>query len=93
MDTKKQGFFSALREEVARGLSPARVRRRSASNAVEVAAVLRVAGGAGEALAPLIEGPDPEAAPGVGADARREGWGQWVRGKLLASREKRVAKM
>jgi len=88
MDTKKQGFFSALREEVARGLSPARARRRSASNAAEVAAALRVAGGAGEALAPLMEGPDPEAAPGAGGGARREGWGQWVRGKLLASREK-----
>ena len=84
MDTKKQGFFSALREEVARGLSPARARRRSASNAAEVAAALRVAGGAGEALAPLMEGPDPEAAPGAGA--RREGWGQWVRGQLQLAR-------
>ena len=71
MDTKKQGFFSALREEVARGLSPARARRRSASNAAEVAAALRVAGGAGEALAPLMEGPDPEAVPGAGGGARR----------------------
>jgi hypothetical protein len=87
MDTKKQGFFSALREEVARGLSPARARRRSASNAAEVAAALRVAGGAGEALAPLMEGPDPEAAPGAGAGgARREGWGQWVRGQLQLAR-------
>ena len=84
MDTKKQGFFSALREEVACGLSPARARRRSASNAAEVAAALRVAGGAGEALAPLMEGPDPEAAPGAGA--RREGWGQWVRGQLQLAR-------
>ena len=86
MDTKKQGFFSALREEVARGLSPARARRRSASNAAEVAAALRVAGGAGEALAPLMEGPDPEAAPGDGGGARREGWGQWVRGQLQLAR-------
>ncbi|CAL4905607.1 unnamed protein product [Urochloa decumbens] len=88
MDTKKQGFFSALREEVARGLSPARARarRRSASNAAEVAAALRVAGGAGEALAPLMEGPDPEAPPGVAGGARREGWGQWVRGQLQLAR-------
>ena len=91
MDTKKQGFFSALREEVARGLSPGRARRRSASNAAEVAAALRRlgGGGAGEALAPLMEGPDPEACPGAncgGAGARREGWGQWVRGQLQLAR-------
>ncbi|KAJ1266024.1 hypothetical protein BS78_08G119200 [Paspalum vaginatum] len=84
MDAKKQGFFSALREEVARGLSPARARRRSAA---EVAAALRL-GGAGEALAPLMEGPDPEAGPGAGGGggARREGWGQWVRGQLQLAR-------
>ena len=89
MDTKKQGFFSALREEVARGLSPGRARRRSASNAAEVAAALRRLGGAGEALAPLMEGPDPEACPGAncgGAGARRDGWGQWVRGQLQLAR-------
>uniref|UniRef100_A0A804LR26 Lipase-like protein n=1 Tax=Zea mays TaxID=4577 RepID=A0A804LR26_MAIZE len=63
MDAKRQGFFSALREEVARGLSPGRARRRSASNAAEVAAALRRLGGGGEALAPLMEGPDPEAGP------------------------------
>ncbi|EEE53499.1 hypothetical protein OsJ_36659 [Oryza sativa Japonica Group] len=48
---KKQGFFSALREEVARGLSPARARRRSqAAAAAEVAAALRA--------------PDPESGDG-----------------------------
>ncbi|RLN28019.1 hypothetical protein C2845_PM05G03500 [Panicum miliaceum] len=45
-----------------------------------------MAGGAGEALAPLMEGPDPEAAPGAGGGARREGWGQWVRGQLQLAR-------
>lgn len=87
---KKQGFFSALREEVARGLSPARARRRSASNAAEVAAALR---GCGEALAPLMEGPDPDGGAGggggageYGARARREGWGSWVRGQLQLAR-------
>jgi hypothetical protein len=71
---KRQGFFSALREEVARGLSPARARRRS-----EAAAALR---GCGEALAPLMEGPDPDG----GVRARREGWGRWVRGQLHLAR-------
>ncbi|TVU49442.1 hypothetical protein EJB05_00755, partial [Eragrostis curvula] len=84
---KKQGFFSALREEVARGLSPARARRRSASNAAEVAAALR---GCGEALAPLMEGPDPDGGGGGGEygarGVRREGWGQWVRGQLQLAR-------
>jgi hypothetical protein len=74
MDNKRQGFFSALREEVARGLSPARARRRS-----EAAAALR---GCGEALAPLMEGPDPDG----GVRARREGWGRWVRGQLHLAR-------
>jgi hypothetical protein len=79
---KKPGFFSALREEVARGLSPARARRRSASYA---AAALR---GCGEALAPLMEGPDPDGGGGgeFGARARREGWGRWVRGQLQLAR-------
>ncbi|PWZ52205.1 hypothetical protein Zm00014a_004989 [Zea mays] len=89
MDAKRQGFFSALREEVARGLSPGRARRRSASNAAEVAAALRRLGGGGEALAPLMEGPDPEAGPGAtcGGSARKEGgWGRWVRGQLQLTR-------
>jgi hypothetical protein len=46
-----------LQEEASRGLSPAQARRRSASNAGAVTAVLRVAGGAREAGAPLLEGP------------------------------------
>jgi hypothetical protein len=33
-----------------------------------------------------MEGPDPEAAPGAGAGARREGWGHWVRGQLQLAR-------
>ncbi|KAH7652453.1 hypothetical protein IHE45_19G018400 [Dioscorea alata] len=39
----------------------------------------------GEALAPLMEGPDPEDGGGVvggAGEGRREGWGQWVRGQL-----------
>jgi hypothetical protein len=72
---RKPGF-SALR------LSPARARRRSASNAA-----LR---GGGEALAPLMEGPDPdgggEGGGEFGARERREGWGRWVRGQLQHAR-------
>ncbi|KAF7063782.1 hypothetical protein CFC21_070270 [Triticum aestivum] len=81
---KKQGFFSALREEVARGLSPARARRRAEEVAAAKAALRYAGGGGGEALAPLMEGPDPEeAAGGDGAGrARRDGWGRWVRGQL-----------
>ncbi|KAL5218392.1 hypothetical protein ABZP36_019076 [Zizania latifolia] len=92
---RRQGFFAALREEVARGLSPARARRRS--EAAELAAALRSAGGGGgEMLAPLMEGPDPECGDGGGGEGggggggggagsargRREGWGKWVRGQL-----------
>ncbi|VAI13663.1 unnamed protein product [Triticum turgidum subsp. durum] len=81
---KKQGFFSALREEVARGLSPARARRRAEEVAAAKAALRYAGGGGGEALAPLMEGPDPEeAGGGEGAGrARRDGWGRWVRGQL-----------
>ncbi|RRT40104.1 hypothetical protein B296_00043378 [Ensete ventricosum] len=35
----------------------------------------------GEALAPLMEGPDGDA-PEEGGGPRREGWGNWVRGQL-----------
>ncbi|KAG1347912.1 hypothetical protein COCNU_06G017410 [Cocos nucifera] len=103
---KKQGFFSAVREEVARGLSPGRMRSespgRNASAAVglqlsrrwkglhrqQAVADLAVPRSGSlrpvrEALAPLMEGPDPGA--GDGGDPRKEGgggWGQWVKGQL-----------
>lgn len=114
---KKQGFFSALREEVVRGLSPGKSRSRSRSRSESPARSISPMVGlllprrrkshrsghslsnlpepligrsgsfrpAGEALAPLIEGPDPYAAddfPGASGDSRKEGWGQWVRGQL-----------
>jgi hypothetical protein len=83
---RKQGFFSALREEVARGLSPARARRRAEEAAAAKAALRYAGGGGGEALAPLMEGPDPEEAGGCDAAGRprrdRDGWGRWVRGQL-----------
>ncbi|RLN17145.1 uncharacterized protein C2845_PM02G07810 [Panicum miliaceum] len=88
---RRQGFFAALREEVARGLSPARARRKSEAAAADLAAAFRFAGGGGaggEMLAPLMEGPDLESGDGEGgggrggARGRKEGWGHWVRGQL-----------
>jgi hypothetical protein len=70
-------FYSATAGGVTRAVtaSPAQARRRSASNAGEVTAVLRVAGEARESGAPLFEGPDPEASLGAGsASVRYEGW-------------------
>jgi hypothetical protein len=86
---RRHGFFAALREEVARGLSPTRARRKSEA-ADLAAAALRFAGvvGCGEMLAPLMEGPDPEPSDGDGggcrgaARGRKEGWGHWVRGQF-----------
>lgn len=111
---KKQGFFSALKEEVKRGLSPARSRGKSpARNSSpsrpngsfsliprikksskhhhhqtfdQLAEPIIARSGSlrpvGEALAPLIEGPDPDFSGEIGEDSRREGWGHWVRGQL-----------
>jgi hypothetical protein len=80
---KKQGFFAALKEEVARGLSPGRSRRSKAAE-VEAAPSRSGAGvlvGSGEALAPLMEGPDPGPTERGGGD-KKERWGRWVRGHL-----------
>ncbi|XP_051215120.1 uncharacterized protein [Lolium perenne] len=114
---RKQGFFRALKDEVVRGLSPARSRgktpARSASPArmliprrrkappppqpekqheqqQYVSEQLIARSGSlrpgGEALEPLIEGPDADrlaAGDFVGEDSgRREGFGHWVRGHL-----------
>ncbi|KAK1645971.1 hypothetical protein QYE76_063776 [Lolium multiflorum] len=92
---RPHGFFAALKHEVARGLSPARPRRRPDSADLEAA--LRFSGGpGGEMLAPLMEGPDPESGDGAGAGAaaaggRREGWGRWVRGQLTRAPSSSVA--
>ncbi|EOX98409.1 hypothetical protein QUC31_015183 [Theobroma cacao] len=114
---KKQSFFSALKEEVVRGLSPSRSRPNSPARARSpMASLLRRKksnhnnyGGAyvaqpeplivrsgslrpvGEALAPLMEGPDPDG--GEVGDSKRvgSGLGQWVKGQL--SRTPSVASM
>ncbi|KAG9440282.1 hypothetical protein H6P81_020447 [Aristolochia fimbriata] len=94
---KKQGFFSALKEEVVRGLSPARSRAKSPlRNGSPMTSLLRrrkhhyvappepliARSGSlrpvGETLTPLMEGPDPDA----GADGKKEGWGNWMKGQL-----------
>ncbi|KAL6855954.1 hypothetical protein ACP4OV_018756 [Aristida adscensionis] len=112
---RKQGFFAALKEEVVRGLSPARSRGKSPARSASPARMLiprrRKAppppppekvlqqylgeqliarSGSlrpgGEALAPLIEGPDAERLaagdPAAEDSGRREGFGHWVRGHL-----------
>ncbi|MBA0863567.1 hypothetical protein Goshw_023088 [Gossypium schwendimanii] len=114
---KKQGFFSALKQEVVRGLSPSRSRSSSPARARSpFATLLRrkknnhnnydgayvaqpesliVRSGSlrpvGEALAPLMEGPDPDG--GEVGDSKRvgSGLGQWVKGQL--SRTPSVASM
>ncbi|XVF67477.1 hypothetical protein PTKIN_Ptkin10aG0124500 [Pterospermum kingtungense] len=107
---KKQGFFSALKEEVVRGLSPSRSRNNSPARARSpMASLFRRKnkhnhsnyGGAyvaqpepliarsgslrpvGEALAPLMEGPDPDGGELIGESKRLgSGLGQWVKGQL-----------
>ncbi|KAJ6965067.1 hypothetical protein NC652_003095 [Populus alba x Populus x berolinensis] len=103
---KKQGFFSALKEEVVRGLSPSRSRSNSpARTASPMSGLLRrkkhnkdtsffasqpepVIGRSGslrpivgEALSPLMEGPDPDGGEG---ERKRvgSGLGHWMRGQL-----------
>ena len=93
---RKQGFFSALKQEVVRGLSPgrsrgrcespvSRIRRRSKKQS-QVPQPDLLIGRSGnlrpvETLSPLMEGPDPEGSEC--GDSRVEGWwGQWKKGQL-----------
>ncbi|KAG2704661.1 hypothetical protein I3760_05G014600 [Carya illinoinensis] len=104
---RKQGFFSALKDELVRGLSPSRsranspartgspiisglLRRKKGSqhqNPVAHPEPLIVRSGSlrplGEALAPLMEGPDPDG--GEIGDSKRSGssLGQWMKGQLV----------
>ncbi|KAG6533135.1 hypothetical protein ZIOFF_007000 [Zingiber officinale] len=94
---KKQGFFSVLREEVARGLSPSRSRGRPRSESprrstLPVAELFLFSrrwkrrGIAGELAVPRSGSltplmEGPEHA--TGEDAKKErGWGQWVKDQL-----------
>ncbi|OAY84057.1 hypothetical protein ACMD2_04622 [Ananas comosus] len=71
------------RSQVAARLLPRRWKAAAAAAAAEAEAEARsghARGVGGEALAPLMEGPDPG---GEGEwEGRREGWGRWVRGQL-----------
>ncbi|XP_034677148.1 uncharacterized protein LOC117907641 [Vitis riparia] len=93
---RKQGFFSALKQEVVRGLSPGRSRarcespmsrlRRRSKKQNQVPQPDLLIGRSGnlrpvETLSPLMEGPDPDGSEC--GDSRVEGgWGQWMKGQL-----------
>ncbi|KAL3843874.1 hypothetical protein ACJIZ3_001277 [Penstemon smallii] len=97
---KKQGFFSALKEEVVRGLSPARSRSKSPGRSPSpMSGLLRrkkaissnpepLIGRSGslrpvgEALTPLMEGPDPDGGEIGGSKRFGSGIGQWVLGQM-----------
>lgn len=92
---KKQGFFSALKEEVVRGLSPSRSRGSSpARSGSPMAALLRrkkhhhhvaqpdaLIARSGS-LRPVMEGPDPDGGE-IGESKRvGSGLGHWMKGQL-----------
>ncbi|XP_057782955.1 uncharacterized protein LOC131000853 [Salvia miltiorrhiza] len=81
---KKQGLFWALKE---RGKSPGR-KKVGVSNSEPVIARSRPVG---EALAPLMEGPDPDGAEIVGSKRVGSGLGQWVRGQLSRTPENKTS--
>jgi hypothetical protein len=98
---RKQGFFSALKDEVVRGLSPSRsranspgrtgspisglLRRKKGNHMTQSDALIARSGSLrplGEALAPLMEGPDPDGGE-IGESKRSgSGLGQWMKGQL-----------
>ncbi|KAG5613010.1 hypothetical protein H5410_024291 [Solanum commersonii] len=91
---KKQGFFSALKDEVVRGLSPAKsrgrspspsgsglLRRRKGNQAPQPEVYISRSGSLRpcvETLSPLMEGPDPNGSE-VG-DSKSDRW--WMKGQL-----------
>ncbi|KAF3435517.1 hypothetical protein FNV43_RR22606 [Rhamnella rubrinervis] len=92
---KKQGFFSALKDEVVRGLSPSRSRGSSpARSGSPMAALLRrkkhhqhvaqpdaLIARSGS-LRPVMEGPDPDGGE-IGESKRvGSGLGHWMKGQL-----------
>ncbi|XP_076945535.1 uncharacterized protein LOC143616648 [Bidens hawaiensis] len=86
---KKQGFFSALKDEVIRGLSPVRSRSKSPAaylrrrqKMLTNGEITRSGSLTGETLAPLYEGPD-ENGSGIGESKRvGSGIGQWMKVQL-----------
>ncbi|CAA0830961.1 Protein of unknown function (DUF620 [Striga hermonthica] len=86
---KRQGFFRALKVDVARGLSPGRSRPRSPGKKAGAAEPDSSVAGSGsfrltgKALAPLIEGPDPEGGETGGSKRFGSGLGSWVWDQLI----------
>lgn len=93
---RKQGFFSTLKQEVVRGLSPGRSRarcespmsrlRRRSKKQNQVLHPDLLIGRSGnlrpvETLSPLKEGPDPEGSD-CGDSRVDGGWGHWMKGQL-----------
>ncbi|XP_051151058.1 uncharacterized protein LOC127265347 [Andrographis paniculata] len=85
---RKHGFFASLKEEVIRGLSPARstsARSPSPSPSSSSSSSRRRRKGSGggairpgvETLSPLPEGPDPTAGSDSD-DPRSDGWAHWL---------------
>ncbi|XP_020210167.1 uncharacterized protein LOC109795154 [Cajanus cajan] len=94
---KKQGFFSALKDEVVRGLSPSRSRSSSpARSASPISGLLRrkkhqadssaarsvSLRPLGETLTPLMEGPDPDGTENGDPKRIGSGLGNWMKGQL-----------
>lgn len=89
---RRQGFFSALKEEVVRGLSPGRSRgrtpspsgsvlrrRRKSSHFAPPEVFISRSGSLRpgvDTLSPLREGPDPNGSED--GDSRSEKWGHWL---------------
>ncbi|KAI7738087.1 hypothetical protein M8C21_010299 [Ambrosia artemisiifolia] len=77
---RKQGFFSSLRHDLVRGLSPARSRAKTPS--MRQAHVLRSGSLNGETLAPLMEGPDQDGSEAGECKRVGSGIGNWMKGHL-----------
>ncbi|KAD2393137.1 hypothetical protein R6Q59_012777 [Mikania micrantha] len=84
---KKQGFFSALRDEIIRNLSPAgsrsafsRWRLKQLTHGESV--IARSGSLSGETLAPVYEGPDEDGSVLGGSKRVGSGIGKWVKGQL-----------
>ncbi|GAA0185224.1 lipase [Lithospermum erythrorhizon] len=90
---KKQSFFSALKDDVVRGLSPGRLRNKPRSRSESPARMTsflrrkKPSGGSSMiersgSLRPVMEGPDPDEAE-IGASKRAgAGIGKWVKDQL-----------
>ncbi|KAJ9538007.1 hypothetical protein OSB04_030740 [Centaurea solstitialis] len=92
---KKQGFFSTLKQEVIRGLSPVRSRSKSPAGRTWRTTPKQLTNSdgrssgslTGETLAPLWEGPDQDADAAAASDlgdSKRlgSGIGHWMKGQL-----------